>query len=93
MKDYYSILGLNDKASDEEIKKAYRKLSKKYHPDLNPNSKSAESNFKDVSEAYAILTGKQKPKNENPFGGNPFGGNPFTRNVKPIKVRLSLIHI
>ncbi len=94
MKDYYSILALNDKASDEEIKKAYRKLSKKYHPDLNPNSKSAESNFKDVSEAYAILTGKQKPKNENPFGGNPFGGNPFggnpfTRNVKPIKVRLT----
>ena len=91
MKDYYSTLGLNNKATDEEVKKAYRKLSKKYHPDLNPNNKDAESKFKDISEAYAILTGKQKPKEEpmfggNPFGGNPFGGNPFGRNIRPLKV-------
>jgi molecular chaperone DnaJ len=70
MKEYYSILGLNEGASGEEVKKAYRKMSKKYHPDLNPNNKVAEEKFKKVVEAYEILTGKQKPKNNqhnNPF--------------------------
>lgn len=94
MKDYYNILGLNVNASDEEVKKAYRKLSKKYHPDLNPNNKDAETKFKNISEAYAILTGKQKPKHETNMGGNPFsgfggfGGNPFSRSTKPLKIKI-----
>lgn len=94
MKEYYDILGLNEGSSDEEIKKAYRKMSKKFHPDLNPNNKEAEEKFKKVVEAYEILTGKQKPKNNNqgnPFGGfnpfNPFGGQ---QKVKPLKFSLEL---
>jgi molecular chaperone DnaJ len=95
MKEYYDILGLNEGANEEEIKKAYRKMSKKYHPDLNPNNTEAEEKFKKVVEAYEILTGKQKPKNQgNPFSGNPFGGfNPFQRGfskVKPLKLVVEL---
>jgi molecular chaperone DnaJ len=87
MKEYYDILGLKEGSDKSEIKKAYRKQSKKYHPDLNPNNKQAEENFKKVSEAYEILTGKQKPKQQNPFGG---GG--FRRQVKakPIKLVIEL---
>lgn len=86
MEKYYKVLGLNSGASEEEIKKAYRIMSKKYHPDLNPDNPESEEKFKEVVEAYEILTGKQKVKEEpsfNPFdmfnGGNPFG-NPFGVN-------------
>jgi len=58
--DYYKVLGVEKKADDAEIKKAYRKLAKKYHPDLNPNDKSAEEKFKEVSEAYETLSDKEK---------------------------------
>lgn len=91
MNEYYKILGLTNGSSQEEIKSAYRRLSKKYHPDLNPDDKEAEENFKKVVEAYEVLTGKQKSKNENPFG-NPFG-NPFTQRVyktRPIKLSVEL---
>jgi len=96
MKEYYSILGLNEGATPDEIKKAYRKMSKKYHPDLNPNDKEAEEKFKQISEAYGVLTGKQKPKNQNPFGSHPFGSNPFGSNpfgrssIRPLKLILEL---
>jgi molecular chaperone DnaJ len=60
MKDYYKILGVNRDASVEEIKKAYRKLAKKYHPDANPNDKEAEERFKEVNEAYQVLSDPQK---------------------------------
>lgn len=65
MKEYYDILGLKQGSSEEEIKKAYRKQSKKYHPDLNPNNSEAEEKFKKIVEAYEVLTGKQKIKNKN----------------------------
>jgi molecular chaperone DnaJ len=77
MNQYYQVLGLKSDASDEEIKKAYRKMSKKYHPDLNPNDKEAENKFKKVVEAYEILTGKQKPKQEIPNQNHGFRGNSF----------------
>jgi molecular chaperone DnaJ len=61
-KDYYRVLGVGDKASLEEIKRAYRKLAKKYHPDANPNDPSAAERFKEVSEAHGVLTDPEKRK-------------------------------
>ena len=86
MKQYYEILGLKEGSTQEEIKKAYRTLSKKFHPDLNPENKESEEKFKKISEAYEILTGKQKPKNENPFGG----GFRSRFKAKPLKMVLNL---
>ena len=58
-KDYYSILGVNRSASEREIKQAYRKLARKYHPDVNPGDKSAEAKFKEINEAYEVLSNKE----------------------------------
>ena len=58
--DYYETLGLNKKATAEELRKAYRKLARKYHPDLNPGDKSAEDRFKNVQEAYDVLSEPRK---------------------------------
>src|SRR5580692_5294886 len=58
--DYYKTLGVDRAAEEDEIKKAYRKLARKYHPDLNPGDKSAESRFKNVQEAYDILSDSKK---------------------------------
>jgi molecular chaperone DnaJ len=78
-KDYYNILGVDKNASESEIKKSYRKLSKEYHPDLNPNNKESEEKFKDIAEAYSVLSDPEKRSNYDRFGtpngnGNPFGG-------------------
>ena len=84
-RDFYEVLGLSKGASEEEIKKAYRKLAKQYHPDLNPGDKEAEAKFKEVNEAYTILTDKEKKARYDQFGhagvdpnfgagGGDFGG-------------------
>jgi curved DNA-binding protein len=70
--DYYKILGVNKNASDEDIKKSYRKLAMKYHPDHTKGDKSAEEKFKKVSEAYAVLSDKEKRKQYDTFGANGF---------------------
>lgn len=67
-KDYYNVLGLDKNATSDEIKKAYRKLAKKYHPDANPNDKNAEEKFKEVSEAYEVLGDAEKRKKYDNFG-------------------------
>lgn len=84
MKDYYSILGVSRDASQEEIKKAFRRLARKYHPDLNQGDKSAEEKFKEINEAYACLSDPVRRANYDRYGtaegptGNGFGFETYT---------------
>ncbi|MCC5657482.1 DnaJ domain-containing protein [Nostoc sp. XA010] len=81
-KDYYAILGVSKTATQDEIKQAFRKLARKYHPDVNPNNKQAEARFKEVSEAYEVVSDVDKRKKYDQFGqywkqageGFPSGG-------------------
>ena len=69
-KDYYSILGVSEDASQEEIRKAYRRLARKYHPDVNPNNKEAESRFKEINEAYEVLRDPETRSKYDRLGAN-----------------------
>lgn len=84
-RDYYEVLGVGKGASDDEIKKAFRKLAIKYHPDKNPGNKEAEAKFKEANEAYSVLSDKTKRQRYDQFGhagvggaGSSAGGNPFS---------------
>ncbi len=87
-KDYYEVMGVPKNATDAEIKKAYRKLAKQYHPDLHPGDKEAEQKFKEVNEAYEVLSDKDKRARYDQFGQAGVdagfgggGGSPFTGNI------------
>jgi DnaJ-class molecular chaperone len=67
-KDYYTILGVNRNASEREIKQAYRRLARQYHPDVNPGDKSAEEKFKQINEAYEVLSDKENRQKYDQFG-------------------------
>ena len=71
-RDYYEILGVNKSADDAAIRKAYRKLAKKYHPDTNQGDKQAEKKFKEVTEAYTVLSDPEKKKMYDQFGHAAF---------------------
>ena len=83
-KDYYKILGVDKNADEKQIKSAYRKLALRFHPDKNPNNKEAEEKFKDISEAYRILSDKDLRQRYDTFGtvdGNFSGGNMNTEDI------------
>ena len=73
-RDYYEVLGVSKTATDAEIKKAFRVLAKKYHPDMNPGDKEAEAKFKEAQEAYAVLSDAEKRKQYDQFGHAAFEG-------------------
>ena len=74
-RDYYEVLGVSRTATDDELKKAYRQLAKKYHPDTNPGDKNAEAMFKEASEAYAVLSDADKRRQYDQFGHAAFDGS------------------
>lgn len=73
MTDYYKILGVDKKASADDIKRAFKKLARKFHPDLNKDDKTAENRFKEVNEAYAVLSDPEKKRQFDTFGAKGFG--------------------
>ena len=73
-RDYYEVLGVDKNADDAALKKAYRALAKKYHPDMNPGDKEAEKKFKEASEAYAVLSDPEKRRQYDQFGHAAFDG-------------------
>ena len=82
-KDFYETLGVNKNASEDEVKRAYRKLAQKYHPDRNKGDKSTEQRFKEINAAYEVLSDKQKRQQYDQFGSSAFegGGQGFPGEV------------
>ncbi|MGB9628615.1 MAG: DnaJ domain-containing protein [Thermodesulfobacteriota bacterium] len=80
-KDYYQVLGIDREASEDEIKKAYRKLALKYHPDHHPDDLESEEKFKEINEAYAILSDPEKRKEYDQFGHSRFKRRYTTEDI------------
>ena len=80
-KDYYDTLGVSKGASEDEIKKAYRKMAMKYHPDKNMGDKSAEQKFKEINEAYEVLKDPQKKAAYDRYGSDAFANGGFNPNA------------
>ena len=74
MSDFYDILGISKSSNANEIKRAYRKIAMKYHPDRNPDNKEAEKKFKEAAEAYSVLSDEGKRRQYDQFGHSAFNG-------------------
>ena len=74
-RDYYEVLGVSKDADEATLKKAYRQVAKKYHPDMNPGDAEAEKKFKEASEAYAVLSDPEKRRQYDQFGHAAFDGS------------------
>ena len=85
-RDYYEVLGVSKKASNSEIKKAFRSLARKYHPDKNQGDEEAEALFKEVQEAYAILSNEEQRRQYDTFGHNRPDGNPFGSGFQGVNI-------
>ena len=94
--DYYKILGLDKNASEKDIKAAYRKLARQYHPDLNPNDKEAHHKFQQVNEANEVLSDPEKRKKYDQYGMGPFFpacplvNSPAEARLEPINAQFHL---
>src|SRR5436190_14438444 len=77
-RDYYEILGVSKGSSEAEIKKAYRQMALKFHPDKNPNNKEAEDKFKEAAEAYDVLSTPEKKQRYDQFGHQGVGGGGYS---------------
>ena len=98
-RDYYEVLGVTKGVSEADLKKAYRKVAKKYHPDTNPGDKEAEEKFKEAAEAYAVLSDPEKRAKYDQYGhaafeqgGGPggFGGFDFVRDSPMVRLRVQI---
>src|SRR5574341_556402 len=81
--DYYQVLGLRRGASEQEIKRAYRKLARKHHPDVNPGNKAAEAKFKEITEAYEMLSDPEKRRRYDQYGHEAFTPGAGARGPEP----------
>jgi molecular chaperone DnaJ len=84
-KDYYAILGVSKSAADKDIKQAYRRLARKYHPDVNPGDKSAEARFKEINQAYEVLSDPEKRKKYDQFGDQWQSADQFAKSGQRVQ--------
>ena len=89
-RDYYEVLGVGRDADEATLKKAYRQIAKKYHPDMNPGDAEAEKKFKEASEAYAVLSDPDKRRQYDQFGHAAFEGGAVRISVISLEISLEI---
>ena len=92
-RDYYEVLEISKGATDSEIKRAFRSLARRYHPDKNPDDSEAETKFKEVQEAYAVLSNPDERKKYDMFGHEQPGGSPSDREDSKESISVSMTYL